>query len=371
MVTPRSRRGPLAPVPAGSAAARRRTVTWSPSLTLVPTQGCFNACSYCSFRHAPEPQAPLADALSNDAALAQLNTRPEAGEVLLLSGEVAPGSPWRGAWFRRLLELSRLALASGRLPHTNAGPLSLREMAALGRLNPSMGLMLEGLGPAYDALHRQAPSKRLEVRLAQLEQAGRLGIPFTTGLLLGVGESQADRLRGLRLLAARQRRWGHIQEVILQPWRPDGATALPLADATCDELLETIAAARRILPAEVHLQLPPNLWPLERLPEALAAGIDDLGGIDSHDVINPAYSQPGIGPLRRRLERAGWQLLPRLCVHAQWLERLPATLHDRSLAVARRLARAHGAPGPEPDPPIRDRRGGAATGQPLAQDLGC
>ena len=338
MVTPGSLSVSDRDLSCGVGAARgSRTVTWSPSITLVPSRACFNACAYCSFRQPPDPGDPLADALSDDEATQVLAQRPQATEVLLLSGEVAPGSPWRSAWFARLLALSRLALAAGRLPHTNAGPLSLREMAALGRLNPSMGLMLEGLGPAYDGLHRQAPSKRLATRLGQLEQAGRLGLPFTTGLLLGVGETPSDRLRALELLADVQRRWGHIQEVILQPWRPDGERALPLDDRRCGELLDTIAAARRILPAEVHLQLPPNLWPLERLPQALEAGIDDLGGIDVHDVINPAYPQPGIGPLRLLLERAGWRLEPRLCVHRQWLHRLPGPLRRRCEGLAERL----------------------------------
>lgn len=317
-------------------------VTWSPSLTLVPSRSCFNECGYCSFRRPASAAAPLADALSPQQAQRQLAAHPDATEVLLLSGEVAPGSPWRRPWFRRLLDLSRLALADGRLPHTNAGPLALAEMAALARLNPSLGLMLEGLGPAYEALHRHAPSKRLAVRLGQLERAGRLGIPFTTGLLLGVGESPADRLRALELLAALQRRWGHIQEVILQPWRPDGDGATPLSAQACDRLLDTIAIARTVLPAEVHLQLPPNLWPLQRLPEALAAGIDDLGGIDLRDVINPAYPQPGVALLRRFLRRHGWQLVPRLCVHAAWLPRLPRPLQQHCRRVARTLQVRHG-----------------------------
>lgn len=322
--------------------ARPATVTWSPSLTLVPSRACFNACGYCSFRRPPDPAAPLADALSPQQARAHLLEQPRATEVLLLSGEVAPGSPWRQLWFRRLLDLSRLALAAGRLPHTNAGPLTMAEMAALARLNPSLGLMLEGLGPAYDDLHRHAPSKRLPIRLGQLEQAGRLGIPFTTGLLLGVGETSADRLRALTWLADLQRRWGHLQEVILQPWRPDGPSPLPLSATQCDELLQTIATARAVLPAEVHLQLPPNLWPLPRLPDALAAGIDDLGGIDIRDVINPAYPQPGVEPLRLYLQSHGWQLLPRLCVHQAWLPRLPRRLQQRCQAVARTLAGLHG-----------------------------
>ena len=322
---------------------RDRRITWSPSLTLVPTRACFNACAYCGFRQPIDPLAPLAGALDDAAAAARLAAQPQAVEVLLLSGELPPQSPQRSAWFARLLALSRLALARGRLPHTNAGPLSPAEMAALGRLNPSMGLMLEGLGPAYDALHRQAPSKRLAVRLAQLEQAGRLGIPFTTGLLLGVGESRDDRRRALELIALIQQQWGHIQEVILQPFHPPGQAPdqapRPLAAAGQAELLETIAEARRILPPEVHLQLPPNLWPLERLGEALEAGIDDLGGIDHRDVINPAHPQPDPRLLAELLARAGWRLEPRLCVHDAWLPWLPPALRRAAEACRRRRLR--------------------------------
>jgi FO synthase subunit 1 len=218
-------------------------------------------------------------------------------------------------------------------------------MAALGRLNGSMGLMLEGLGPAYDALHRHAPSKRLAVRLGQLEQAGRLGIPFTTGLLLGVGESHADRRASLELLARLQRRWGHLQEVILQPFRPDGAAAELLAASEQSDLLETIAEARAILPPEVHLQMPPNLWPLAALPSALAAGIDDLGGIDSRDVINPAYPQPGPAQLATVLENSGYRLVPRLCVHPAWLPWLPGPVQRQARQAEFRLL-ASGSSGP-------------------------
>jgi FO synthase subunit 1 len=265
-----------------------------------------------------------------------LDRRRQAAEVLLLSGEVPPDSPQRSLWFDRLVDLSRLALAHGRLPHTNAGPLSRGEMAALARLNPSMGLMLEGLGPAYDRAHRQAPSKRLTLRLAQLEQAGRLGLPFTTGLLLGLGESRQQRLEALELLALIQCQWGHLQEVILQPWRPDGEQGRPLDRQERADLLATIALARRLLPPEVHLQMPPNLWPLEALPEALEAGIDDLGGIDGTDVINPAYPQPTPQQLERLLGCHGWRLRPRLCVHRAWWPWLPPGLRQRvqRLAVA-------------------------------------
>lgn len=319
-------------------ASRSRLVTWSPGLTLVPTASCFNRCGYCGFRQAPDPDDPLASALSLPQAQAALRRHPEAREVLLLSGEVAPSAPQRRAWFALLLRLSRLALAHGRLPHTNAGPLSLPEMAALGRLNPSMGLMLEGLGPAWQRWHRQAPSKQLEVRLLQLEQAGRLGIPFTTGLLLGVGESNREQRQALELIALEHATWGHVQEVILQPFHPPGRAPVPLDGSRCDALLELIAEARRILPPEVHLQLPPNLWPRQRLLEALEAGIDDLGGIDAErDVINPACPQPAPRQLAQQLEAAGWQLRPRLCVHRHWISWLPSPLRQRAEAIAQQL----------------------------------
>jgi FO synthase subunit 1 len=326
--------------PAGGQGWAARWVTWSPSVTLVPTHACFNACAYCGFRRPVPAGDPLADALGDREAGALLEARPQASEVLLLSGEVAPESPQRRRWFGRLLSLSRLALARGRLPHTNAGPLSRREMAALGRLNPSMGLMLEGLGPAYAALHRQAPSKHPARRLAQLEQAGRLGIPFTTGLLLGVGETPAERIQALELISLLQQQWGHIQEVILQPFRAPAQTAQSLSAGDCQDWLALIADARAILPPEVHLQLPPNLWPLDLLPRALEAGIDDLGGIDDHDVINPAYPQPGPTDLAGVLAAAGWQLQPRLCVHDGWLDRLPLHLRRAAEASRRRLGRA-------------------------------
>ena len=302
----------------------------------MPTRGCFNDCSYCSFRLPLDQASPL----SLLQAAEQLSARPAVTEVLLLSGEVAPGSAQRSEWFARLLALSALALDQGRLPHTNAGPLSLREMAALGRLNPSMGLMFEGVGPAYDALHRRAPSKSLELRLTQLQQAGRLGIPFTTGLLLGVGETMAQREQALLLLADQQRRWGHLQEVILQPWRPNEEAARPLSETEQSDLLDTIAMARHLLPAEVNLQMPPNLWPLQQLPLALDAGISDLGGIDCSDVINPAYPQPAPEVLQRLLAQHGWRLEPRTCVHQGWWSFLPRALRRRVEQRAQLLASA-------------------------------
>ena len=125
--------------------------------------------------------------------------------------------------------------------------------------------------------------------------------------------------------------------MILQPWRPAGEPASPLSPRECDGLLETISEARSILPPEVHLQLPPNLWPLSRLVEALEAGIDDLGGIDAVDVINPAYGQPLPIRLADHLAQAGWRLRPRLCVHQGWLGRLPRSLRGHAETLRQQL----------------------------------
>jgi FO synthase subunit 1 len=168
-----------------------RTVTYSPAYTIVPTYECFNRCTYCNFRADPgkSPWLTLYDA---ECKLRQLQTQGVC-EILILSGEVHPHSPRRSEWFQRIYDICELSLSLGFLPHTNVGPLSFAEMRSLKQVNVSMGLMLEQLTPLLlQTVHRHAPSKLPEVRLQQLQWAGELRIPFTTGLLLGVGETQQD-----------------------------------------------------------------------------------------------------------------------------------------------------------------------------------
>ena len=167
------------------------TVTYSPAYTLVPTYECFNRCSYCNFRTAPG-QSPWMALESAAKILRGLQTQGIC-EILILSGEVHPRSPRRNAWFERIYQLCELALKLGFLPHTNAGPLSFAEMERLKSVNVSMGLMLEQLTPELlKTVHQHAPSKMPQLRLQQLEWAGKLQIPFTTGLLLGIGETKID-----------------------------------------------------------------------------------------------------------------------------------------------------------------------------------
>ena len=295
-----------------------RTVTYSPAYTLVPTYECFNRCTYCNFRADPgkSPWLTLSDAESK---LKELQHQ-SVCEILILSGEVHPQSSRRSEWFGRIYDLCELALSLGFLPHTNAGPLSYEEMAQLGQVNVSMGLMLEQLTPQLlETVHRHAPSKVPELRLQQLKWAGELRIPFTTGLLLGIGETQEDWWETMDAIAQLHSCYGHIQEVILQPHSPGSQQSWDAPAFDPHQLPEVIAKARQILPSDITIQIPPNLIPEPNwLRACLDAGARDLGGIGPKDEVNPDYPHPHYQALAEILEPAGWQLVPRLPVYPQY-----------------------------------------------------
>lgn len=295
-----------------------RLVTYSPAYTLVPTYECFNRCSYCNFRTDPgkSPWLTLPDA---ERVLKSLQGKGIC-EILILSGEVHPHSSRRQAWFQHIYDLCELALSMGFLPHTNAGPLSFEEMAKLKNVNVSMGLMLEQLTPKLlDSVHGHAPSKLPQVRLQQLEWAGKLQIPFTTGLLLGIGESLADCWETLEAIAQINQRWGNIQEVILQPHSPGSKQIFDAPAFEPHDLPEVIAKARHILASDITIQIPPNLvkepnW----LLACLDAGARDLGGIGPKDEVNPDYPHLQYQKLQEILELAGWELVARLPIYPQY-----------------------------------------------------
>ncbi|HEY9668657.1 MAG TPA: 7,8-didemethyl-8-hydroxy-5-deazariboflavin synthase subunit CofG, partial [Coleofasciculaceae cyanobacterium] len=269
-----------------------RIVTYSPAYTIVPTYECFNRCTYCNFRTDPEksPWLTLKEAES------KLKPLQDWGicEILILSGEVHPHSSRRGEWLQQIYNLGELALSMGFLPHTNAGPLSFEEMTALKQVNVSMGLMLEQLTPKLlQTIHRHAPSKVPEVRLQQLEWAGELQIPFTTGLLLGIGETEEDWWETLDAIAQLHSKYGHIQEVILQPHSPGSQQTLDAPAFDAHQLPKIIGKAREILPPDITIQIPPNLIPEPNwLCTCVEVGARDLGGIGPKDEVNPDYPHP-------------------------------------------------------------------------------
>jgi FO synthase subunit 1 len=215
-----------------------------------------------------------------------------------------------------LVDVSREILELGLLPHTNAGLLNERQLKRLRRYNASIGLMLESAVelPA----HACSPGKDPKLRLEMIEAAGRLRIPFTTGLLIGIGESSEDRVQSLLAIQSLHERYGHIQEIIIQPFAPKPNTPMANCHApSVEEVLSTVTVARSMMP-EMNIQVPPNL--VANVRHFLRAGANDLGGISilTHDFINPEHPWPSVAELRTEVERAGSVLRERLPIYPRY-----------------------------------------------------
>ncbi|GBF79932.1 7,8-didemethyl-8-hydroxy-5-deazariboflavin synthase subunit CofG [Aphanothece sacrum] len=294
------------------------SITYSSAYTLVPTYECFNRCTYCNFRVNPLQDSWLT--LTQAEQILQPFQGTNLCEILILSGEVHPQSPRRKSWLQRIYDLCELTLSMGFLPHTNVGPLSFIEMEKLKEVNVSMGLMLEQITPKLlTTVHRHAPSKIPEIRLQQLDFAGQLKIPFTTGILLGIGENNQDCWDTLDAITHSHQQWGHIQEVILQPYCPGQKQSLIMAGFNISQLPKIIAKARTILPDTISLQIPPNLISDPYcLLDCLAAGARDLGGISPKDEVNPDYPHLIYSKLSALLSSSQWQLIPRLPIYPSY-----------------------------------------------------
>ncbi|MEA5619798.1 7,8-didemethyl-8-hydroxy-5-deazariboflavin synthase subunit CofG [Cronbergia sp. UHCC 0137] len=305
-----------------------RIVTYSPAYTIVPTYECFNRCTYCNFRTEPGKSDWMTIAAAKGI-LQELQSE-DVCEILVLSGEVHPHSSRREAWFGRIYDLCELSLKMGFLPHTNVGPLSFEEMGKLKNVNVSMGLMLEQLTPELlKTVHRYAPSKLPDIRLRQLQWAGELQIPFTTGLLLGIGETENNWWETLRAIALLHQSYHHIQEVILQPHSPGNRQTFDAQPFDPRQLPQVIAKAREILPLDISIQIPPNLVKDEGwLLACLAAGATDLGGISPKDEVNPDYPHLQAQDLRDILQPGGWELRSRLPIYPQFDHWLVGELAD-------------------------------------------
>ena len=318
----------LATASAIRAGAHGTRITFSPKVFIPLTELCQDRCGYCTFAKAPaRVEAPYLEP-EQVASLARAGAEAGCHEALFTLGERPElRYPAAADWLSRhgynttvdyLAAMCALVRDEvGLLPHANPGALSEAELAALRPVAASMGMMLESLNPAL-ACHRGSPDKTPQRRLATLEAAGRLSIPFTTGILVGIGESRQDRLDALEAIAAAHRRHGHVQEVIVQNFLPKAGTAMH-AEPPCppEEFLWSIAAARIVLPAEIHLQAPPNLS--DDFGALLHAGIDDWGGVSpvTPDHVNPERPWPAIERLRAVTEQAGFTLAPRLTVYPE------------------------------------------------------
>jgi FO synthase len=322
-------------------AAWGKRLTYSPKVFLPVTNLCRNRCEYCAFRRSPnEPGAWTMTPGQIEESL-QRARRQACVEALFCLGDTPETAfpTYRDA----LAELGhestvaylewagRRALDIGLLPHTNAGILSSEAMQRLKAVNVSLGLMLENVSARLcqkGMVHGRAPDKRPERRLAMLNAAGELRIPFTTGILIGIGETRRERIEALVAIRDVHERHGHIQEVIVQNFTPHAGTRMAdTPEPSDEEMAHAVALARLILPADVSVQAPPNLN-AARMRLLLGAGINDFGGISpvTPDYINPDRPWPVIAALGEIVGTLGFQLAPRLPIYDAFRDN-PEFLH--------------------------------------------
>jgi FO synthase len=349
------------PAPSAYTRQMRRRVTFSRNLTLSLSRTCCCYCKYCAFAthqahlYAPEEVLEILDGAA----------RRQVKELLVLTGErpeVNPQVRERLAGYGHedftsyVVWACERALERGLLPHTNLGVLDREGLARLREVTASQGLMLESISERLmETVHAGSPSKHPARRLETIRAAGELRIPFTSGILVGIGESEQERMQSLEAIAAAHAEHGHIQEVILQNFVPhqryygqepaeiaDAAAraywrtgvdqdpgqlarsrpSLPLPDWACavtiEDMKRLIAETRRLMP-DVGIQIPPNL--ADWWGELVAAGATDLGGLSANgDHISPEHPFPSPHQVRKELQRDGYALTERLCVYPRYID---------------------------------------------------
>lgn len=303
-------------------------ITFSRNVFIPLTNVCRNRCAYCGFRRDmghPEAKLLLPDEVAE---ILKRGAHARCTEALFTFGE----RPEEVDGFRSLLreieydtiidylvDLCKLSIKTGILPHSNPGVLDIDEFEKLRPYNASMGLMLETVGK-IDA-HSGCSGKEPEVRIKTIENAGKLKIPFTTGILIGIGETFDERLRSIRVIGDLHRKYGHIQEVIIQNFTPKPGSKMATWKAPGKkEMIETVTMARSILPEDVAIQVAPNLIdPVE----LIQCGASDLGGIspETIDHINPEFPWPNYNELKTMADAVCVPLRERLAIYPQFVRK--------------------------------------------------
>ncbi len=382
-----SSRGPQLEALLARAAARRDehltaqgrpgTVTYSPKVFVPLTRLCRDRCHYCTFATVPGRVPTAYLELDEVLDIAREGAAQGCTEVLFTLGD-RPEARWRaaGSWleahgYSSTIDYVRACAQAvldetGLLPHLNPGVMSPEELAVLRPVAPSMGMMLESTSTLLvepGGAHFGSPDKDPAVRLRAIADAGRARVPFTTGILVGIGETLRDRAESLLALAGLAAEFGHLQEVIIQNFRAKPDTAMRgEPDAEFDEFVATVAVARLVMPIGVSVQAPPNL--AGELGDGatahsahhdqallLRAGIDDWGGVSpvTPDHVNPERPWPGLDDLARVTAEAGFTLRPRLTIYPRyvagggWLDPavapvVAALADEEGLAAARHRA---------------------------------
>ena len=313
------------------------TITYSKKVFIPLTTLCRDYCSYCTFRK--DPGQPGAYFMTPDEvlALAEQGRRAGCKEALFSLGDQPERSfPEAAEFLRRqgftrtldyLAAMSELVLEkTGLLPHANPGVMDRAALTRLKDSNASVGLMLENVSARLmrgGLPHANAPDKVPALRLRTIEEAGKLSIAFTTGILIGIGETMEERIDSLFAIRALHEKYGHIQEVIIQNFR--AKPEIPMAthpEPTLEDMQRTIALARLILGPQMNIQAPPNLS-YDDFPRLLEAGINDWGGISpvTKDFINPEAAWPEIARLQFETEARGFVLRERLAIYPEFVAR--------------------------------------------------
>jgi len=312
-----------------------RTVTYSRKVFLPLTNLCRDQCAYCTFvrrpsdprAHTMTPEEVLAVAVAGRAAgckeaLFSLGDKPELRYASYRAWLAARGYARTIEYLRDMCAL--VLERTGLLPHANPGVMTEDDIALLRPVTASMGLMLETISERLlerGGAHRGCPDKVPAVRLETIEAAGRLRVPFTTGILIGIGETSHERVDSLYAIRALQDRYGHIQEVIVQNFRRKADIRMrDWPEPTLLDMLRTLAVARLILGTTTAVQAPPNLMP-DGYDLYLLAGLDDWGGVSpvTRDFINPERAWPHLRELKERTERLGFTLRERLAVYPEYV----------------------------------------------------
>jgi len=310
-------------------------ISYSKKVFIPLTNICRNNCGYCGFRR--DPSDPSAKIMTPNEVLQIAEAGKKAGckEALFAIGEKPEElypevrEKLKSAGYESMVEYLHemcelVVKKTGLLPHSNAGVMDRRELAELRENNASMGLMLENISERLceqGEPHNLSPGKHPKLRLATIEYAGQLKIPFTTGLLIGIGETLEERVNSLFTIKCINEKYGHIQEVIIQNFQAKPRTPMEhCLEPTVSDVLRTVAVARLIFRGETNIQVPPNLS-RGVYARFLFAGINDWGGISpvTKDFINPEAPWPRIKKLEEKTAKEGFKLKERLSIYPEYI----------------------------------------------------
>ncbi len=326
---------------------KKDSVTFSKKAFFNIVNLCKDTCSYCTYKAEPEEKKLSLMSKQQILELLQLAKKYRCVEALFVTGE-KPEQKYQEArdWLKEngfkstveyLIHASELALELGLFPHTNGGNLNFEEMKELKKTNVSMGIMLENVSERLTEKgmpHYLAASKRPKTRLEVLENSGKLGIPMTTGILVGIGETVEEVIDSILAIKKLHQKYGNIQEVILQNFQPKPDTLMKNTPGADENYFKKIVALSRIIMPEMNIQIPPNLSP-KSYQSFLSVGINDWGGISplTPDFVNPEFSWPEIDKVDENSKKAGFELKCRFPIYPEFFSFVSKELRDKMLVI--------------------------------------